>query len=226
MTIRVMLCNQLVALPEKLSGYAVDGFADPPTKWVIAIAGRLPVRLSNADQPMLAVVAVLGDELMTLATSLSDQITEGVVVIVMFALNHQPVPRHDVRAWAVLHEQVASRVVAEAFLHVLRVVGAGQAGEGVVVVVVFAFAGVEQAGEVAAFVVVVLALIKGVLLLADGVGVQAVLVVVVVVAEELALLALVFEGSAPTLVGSLSWYLNQCQPMQFFDSSKLSVKFW
>ncbi|KQM51993.1 hypothetical protein ASE80_26790 [Pseudomonas sp. Leaf15] len=73
-------------------------------------------------------------------------------------------------------------------------VGAGQAGEGVVVVVVFAFAGVEQAGEVAGGVVVVLALIERVLLLADGVGVQAVLVVVVVVAEELALLALVFAA--------------------------------
>ncbi|MGK9568710.1 hypothetical protein O6461_25770, partial [Salmonella enterica subsp. enterica] len=83
----------------------------------------------NANQPMLAVVAVLGDELMTLATPLADQIAEGVVVVVMIALNHQPVPRHDVRAGAVLHEQVAGRVVAEAFLHVLRVVGAGQAGE-------------------------------------------------------------------------------------------------
>ena len=59
-------------------------------------------------------------------------------------------------------------------------------------VVVLAFAGVEQAGEVAGCVVVVLALVEGVLLLGDGVGVQALLVVVVVVAEELALLALLF----------------------------------
>ncbi|KWV84930.1 hypothetical protein PFLmoz3_05436 [Pseudomonas fluorescens] len=69
-------------------------------------------------------------------------------------------------------------------------VGAGQAGEGVVAVKVFAFAGVEQAGEVAGFVVVVLALVEVVLLLRYRVGVQAVLVVVVVVAEHLALLAL------------------------------------
>ncbi|CRM04262.1 hypothetical protein [Pseudomonas sp. 28 E 9] len=55
-----------------------------------------------------------------------------------------------------------------------------------------AFAGVDQAGEVAGFVVVVLALVKVVSLLGNGVGVQAVLVVVVVVAEQLALLALVF----------------------------------
>ncbi|CRM84062.1 hypothetical protein [Pseudomonas sp. 8 R 14] len=59
-------------------------------------------------------------------------------------------------------------------------------------VVVFAFARVEQAGEVAGFVVVVLTLVEVILLLGDCVGVQAVLVVVMVVAEELALLALVF----------------------------------
>ncbi|CRM91081.1 hypothetical protein [Pseudomonas sp. 22 E 5] len=59
-------------------------------------------------------------------------------------------------------------------------------------VVVVAFVGVEQAGEVAGFVVVVVALVKRVLLLGNGVGVQALLIVVVVVADQLALLALVF----------------------------------
>ncbi|CRM03971.1 hypothetical protein [Pseudomonas sp. 31 E 6] len=56
---------------------------------------------------------------------------------------------------------------------------------------VFAFAGVVQASEVAGFVVVVVALVEVVFLLRDAVGVQAVLVVVVVVAEQLTLLALV-----------------------------------
>ena len=55
-----------------------------------------------------------------------------------------------------------------------------------------AFASVEEAGEVAGLVVVVVALVKGVLLLGDGVGVQALLVVIVVVADQLALLALEF----------------------------------
>ncbi|CRM56311.1 hypothetical protein [Pseudomonas sp. 24 E 1] len=59
-------------------------------------------------------------------------------------------------------------------------------------VVVFAFAGVEQVREVAGFVVVVLALVKVVFLLGNGVGVQALLIVVVVMADQLALLALVF----------------------------------
>ena len=130
MPVRVMLRNQLVALPEKLSGYPINGFADPPTERVIAIAGRLPVRLGNADKPMLAVIAVLGNELMTLTASLADQIAERVIVIMMIALDHQPIPRHDVRTGSVLHQQVAGRVVAETLLLVLRMIRAGQAGEG------------------------------------------------------------------------------------------------
>ncbi|CRM55526.1 hypothetical protein [Pseudomonas sp. 24 E 1] len=59
-------------------------------------------------------------------------------------------------------------------------------------VVVFAFAGVDEAGEVAGFVVVVVALVEGVLLLGDDVGMQALLIVVVVMADQLALLTLVF----------------------------------
>jgi hypothetical protein len=77
-------------------------------------------------------------------------------------------------------------------LQVLGVVGAGQAVERVVVVVVFAFAGVVEAGEVAGFFVIVVALEQVLFLLRDRMGVQAVLVVVVVAAEQLALLALVF----------------------------------
>ena len=149
---------QLVALPEKLCGFVVHGFADAPSKRVVAIAGGLAVGLGDADEPMLAVVAVLSDELLALAAPLTNQVAEGVVVVMAVALDHQAVGCDDVGAGAVLHEQVAGGVVAEAFLYVLRVIGAGQAGEGVVVVAVFAFAGVEQAGEVAAFVVVVLAL--------------------------------------------------------------------
>ena len=112
---------------------------------------------------MLAVVAVLSDKLLALAASFADEVAEGVIVIVAVTLDHQTVSGHDVWPWAVLHQQVARRVVGEAFLYVLRVIGAGQAGEGGVAVVVLAFAGVEQAGEVAGFVVVVLALVEVVL---------------------------------------------------------------
>ena len=82
--------------------------------------------------------------------------------------------------------------MGEAFGGGLGVVGAGQAVEGVVVVVVLALAGVEQAGEVAAFVVgVVAVLVLG----------QAVLVVVVVVAEQLALLALLLAAGLEQVRG-------------------------
>ncbi|RMT89648.1 hypothetical protein ALP39_200122 [Pseudomonas marginalis pv. marginalis] len=190
--VRMVLGNQLVALPEKLRRYTFNDLADTPSKRVVAVAGGLPVGLCNADQPVLAVVAVFGDQLVTFTSAFTDQVAEGVVVVMPVALDHQTVAGDDVRAGAVLHQQVARRVVAEAFLQVLGVVGAGQAVERVVVVVVFAFAGVEQAGEVAGFVVVVVALEQVLFLLRYGMGVQALLVVVVVVAEQLALLALVF----------------------------------
>ena len=108
---------------------------------------------------MLAVVAVLSNELLAFAAPLADEVAEGVVVVMAVALDHQAVGRNDVRAGAVLHQQIARRVVAEALLDVLGMIGAGQAIQWVVAVKVFAFAGVEQAGEVAVFVVVVLALV-------------------------------------------------------------------
>ena len=123
----MVLGNQLVALPEKLRGYTVNGFADTPSKRVVAVAGGLPVGLGNADQPVLAVVAVFGDQLMAFAAPFADQVAEGVVVVMPVALDHQAVAGDDVGAGAVLHEQVAGRVVAEAFLQVLGVVGAGEA---------------------------------------------------------------------------------------------------
>jgi len=48
MTIRVMLRNQLVALPEKLRRYVVEGFTAAPTKWV-TVAGCLPVGSGDAN---------------------------------------------------------------------------------------------------------------------------------------------------------------------------------
>jgi len=76
---------------------------------------------------MLAVVVIFGDELLAFAAPFADEVAEGVVVIVPVALDHQAVGRDDVRAGAVLHQQVAGGVVGEAFLYVLGVVGVGQA---------------------------------------------------------------------------------------------------
>ena len=61
--------------------------------------------------------------------------------------------------------------MAKALLHVLRVIRSSQAGERIVVVVVFTFARIEQAGQVAGFVVVVVAAVELVLLLSHRVGV-------------------------------------------------------
>ena len=130
---------------------------------------------------MLTVVAILGDKLLPLAPAFTDQVAKRVIVVMAIPLDHQPIARHHVRAGAVLHEQVAGRVVYETFLVVLGMVGAGEAIEWVVAVVVFAFAGVENAVQVAGFVVVVLAPVEVVLLLGDSVGMQPLLVVVVVV---------------------------------------------
>ncbi|RMP59157.1 hypothetical protein ALQ18_200012 [Pseudomonas marginalis pv. marginalis] len=119
MTVGVMLGNQLVALPKKLCGLFVHGFADAPPKRVVAIASGLPVGLGNANQPVLAVVAVFGDELMAFTAPFADQVAEGVVVVMMVALDHQAVAGNDVGAGAVLHQQVAGRVVTETFFYVL-----------------------------------------------------------------------------------------------------------
>ena len=86
--------------------------------------------------------------------------------------------------------------MTEALLQVQGVVGVGEAVQWVVLVKMFAFAGVEYASEVAGFVVVVVALVEGVVLVDDRVGMQALLVVVVVMAEQLALLALLFAAFA------------------------------
>ena len=193
MAARLVFGDKCVALPEKFGGDAVDGFADTSAERVIAVAGGLAVRPGDFDQPVLAVITVFREELLAFATAFLGQVAEGVVGVVAVALDQQAVAGDDVGAGAVLHQQVAGRVVGETFLHVVGMVGAGQALQRVVAVVVFAFAGVEQAGEVAGSVVVVLALVERMGLVGDGVGVQALLVVVVIVAEQLALLALVFQ---------------------------------
>ncbi len=85
--------------------------------------------------------------------------------------------------------------MGETLLFTVGMVGAGEAVQWVVLEAVFAFAGVVETGEVAGFVVVVVALVEVVVLLIDCVGVQALLIVVVVATDQLALLALVFLAS-------------------------------
>ncbi|VVN45616.1 hypothetical protein PS663_05783 [Pseudomonas fluorescens] len=123
----VVFGDECVASPEELGRNAIDGFADSPPKRVVAVAGGLAVGRLNANQAMLAVVVVFGDELMAFAASFADEVAVGVVVVMVVTLDHQAIAGDDIGAGAVLHEQVAGGVMAEAFLLVLGVVGAGEA---------------------------------------------------------------------------------------------------
>jgi hypothetical protein len=60
--IRVVFSDEFVALPEELGRNPINGFADTPPKRVVEVAGGLAVGRFNADQTMLTVVAVFGDE--------------------------------------------------------------------------------------------------------------------------------------------------------------------
>ena len=78
---------------------------------------------------------------------------------------------------------------------------AGQAVERVVVVVALAVAGVGDAVEIAVGAVGIIAAIQRLLLLADSVGLQTALIVVGIVAEQLALLALLLATEGKLVAG-------------------------
>ncbi len=78
--------DEVVALPEKFGGVAVDGFGDAAAEGVVAVAGGAAIRGGDADQAVLAVVAVVGDEFLCGATAFADEVAEGVVVVVAVAL--------------------------------------------------------------------------------------------------------------------------------------------
>ena len=95
------------------------------------------------------------------------------------ALHQQAIAFDGGRAWTILHQQVAGRVVGEGFrLVIAGVADADQAVEGVVLVVALAVSGVGNGVEVAVGAVGIVAAIQRLLVLADGVGLQATLVVV------------------------------------------------
>ena len=79
--------DEVVALPEEFGGLAVDGFADAAAEGVVAVAGAAAVRGRDADQAVLAVVAVFGDQFLRGAAAFADQVAEGVVVVVTIALH-------------------------------------------------------------------------------------------------------------------------------------------
>ena len=115
MVILAVFGDEVVALPEELGGFAVDGFADTAAEGVVAVSGLAAIGQGGADQPVLAVVVVFGDEFLRGAATLADQVAEGVVVVMSIALYQQAITQHLRNAGTILHQQIAGRVVGEAF---------------------------------------------------------------------------------------------------------------
>ncbi|MNF72140.1 hypothetical protein D3C84_541100 [compost metagenome] len=194
--------DEVVALPEELGGFAVDGFSDAAAKSVVAVTRATSVRGRDADQAMLAVVGIFGDEFLPSAATFADQVAEGVVVVMPVALHEQAIAFYGSHTGAVLHQQVAGRVVGEAFRWVVAgVAHAGQAVEGVVVITALAVAAVGDGRQVAVDRVGVVAQVQRPGVLIDRVCLQAALFVVVVAAGELALLALLFAAKRELVGG-------------------------
>ena len=206
----------LVALPEKLGGFAVDVFGDASAEGVVAVGDVAAVGQGDADQAVLAVVAVVAHQALAGAASFADEVAVGVVVEVAVALHQQAVASDFAVAAALavvaLGEEVARRVVGEVFDVVGVAEDFGEAVKRIVGVAFLAFAAVGEQPQVAvgvvlvsAPVVVVAADFAVVVERVDAVFLEALLFVVVVFAEHRALLAHdfapVFEAVAGEVYG-------------------------
>ncbi len=200
------LGDQPFALPQELGSTAIDSFGNAAAEGVVLVGGSASARQADADQAVLAVVLVFGDQFLTGAAAFAAEVAEGVVVVVTVAL-HQQAVTFDVGqvggGLVTLAEQVAGRVVGEALWCGTPYVD--QAIQRVVVITQVALAAVVDAGEVAVGVVGIGAAVEvvllAVLLLADAVGLQAALIVVLVLAEQQALLALLFAAGVELVAG-------------------------
>jgi len=195
--------DQAVALPDEFGGLAVHFLGDAPAEGVVSVADLAAIGQLHAHQAVLAVVAVLGDQLLPGAAAFAEQVAVGVVVVVAVPLHQQAVALYVDLPWVallgILGQQVARRVVGEAFRQVAA--HGDQAVQRVVVVTARALAAVFDAGEVATGVVAVAPLVQRALALADLVGEKPALFVVLVLAEQLALLALAFPAEAELVAG-------------------------
>jgi hypothetical protein len=61
-------------LPQELGGVAIDGFGDAAAEGVVLVACAATAGQADADQAMLAVVTVLGNEFLPGATAFADQV--------------------------------------------------------------------------------------------------------------------------------------------------------
>ena len=69
----------------------VDGFFNAPAKGVVFVGRCAAARQADADQAVLAVVAVFGDEFLSGAATLANQVAVGVVVVVAITLHQQAI---------------------------------------------------------------------------------------------------------------------------------------
>lgn len=79
--------DEVIALPEEFGGVAVDGFGDAAAEGVVAVGRGAAVRGGDADQAVLTVVAVFSDEFLRGAAAFTDEVAEGVVVVMPVALH-------------------------------------------------------------------------------------------------------------------------------------------
>ncbi len=80
--------DEVVALPEKLCGLAVDGLGDASAEGVVAVGRFAAVGRGEAGQAVLAVVGVGRDGL---AAAFADQVAVGVVVVMPVGVAQQAV---------------------------------------------------------------------------------------------------------------------------------------
>ncbi len=110
--------DQPLALPQEFGGVTVDSFFDAAAEGVVLVGRGATARQAYADETVLAVVSVFGDEFLAGATAFADQIAIGVIVVMAVAL-HQQTVAFDVgevgRAFIVLTQEVTRRIVGEAF---------------------------------------------------------------------------------------------------------------
>ncbi|PHN19451.1 hypothetical protein [Pseudomonas syringae] len=64
-------------MPEKFGGVAIDGLFDASSEGVVLVGRGTAARQADADQAVLAVVAVFSDKLLSGAASFTDLIAVG-----------------------------------------------------------------------------------------------------------------------------------------------------
>jgi len=188
--------DQAFTLPEKLCGLTIDGLLNATTKGVVLVACGAATGQRDANQAMLAVVAVFGDQLLSGTTAFATKVAVGVVVVMPVALHKQAITFDvgEVRSWQIaLAEQVAGRVMSEGFGG--GAANADQTIQWIIVVAAVSFAAVIDAGQVAVCIVGVAAQEQIAILLTYGVRLKPSLFVVLILAEQHALLALLFTAS-------------------------------